>query len=95
MTAGPPRNPSQAFLDQIEEASETYAGNGYTVPTTPPLKLFEPATLDGTIPPPRRWIVEGLVPQGAVTMLGGDGGVGKTLLAQQLATAAVLGRDAG
>jgi RecA-family ATPase len=36
--------------------------------------------------------VEGLIPLGAVTMLSGDGGLGKTLLAQQLMTACAIGR---
>jgi len=42
--------------------------------------------------PPRRWLVPGLVIRGYVTMLNGDGGVGKSLLAQQLATALATGR---
>jgi len=43
--------------------------------------------------PARRWVVQNLVPMANVTLLSGDGGVGKTLLAQQLAVATVLGRD--
>lgn len=42
--------------------------------------------------PPRRWIVDGLIPCDAVTLLSGDGGIGKSLLGQQLLTAAALGR---
>lgn len=42
---------------------------------------------------PRKWHVPDLIPAGAVTMLSGDGGVGKSLLALQLAVATVLGRD--
>jgi RecA-family ATPase len=45
----------------------------------------------GEEPPPRRWAVEGLVPAGRITLLSGDGGVGKTLLAQQMATCIALG----
>jgi len=37
--------------------------------------------------PERRWLIPGLLIRGTVTMLSGDGGVGKSLLAQQLATA--------
>src|SRR5690606_16751155 len=40
---------------------------------------------------PREWEVEGWIPQGEVTLLYGDGGVGKTLLAHQYATAAAAG----
>mgnify|MGYP001602710720 CR=1 FL=1 len=44
-------------------------------------------------PPKRKWLVDGLIPAGNVTMLNGDGGVGKSLLAMQLLTAAATGRD--
>lgn len=42
-------------------------------------------------PPARQWIVPEWIVQGAVNSLYGDGGVGKTLLAQQLACAVSLG----
>lgn len=42
-------------------------------------------------PPPRRWVVEDWIVEGAVNSLYGDGGLGKTLLAQQLACAAAIG----
>ncbi|QIE42930.1 AAA family ATPase [Rhodobacteraceae bacterium SC52] len=55
---------------------------------------FEPAsTLDGEPIPPRDWLVPDLVPSGTVTLLGGDGGTGKSLLALQLATAVATGRQ--
>lgn len=59
--------------------------------------LWEPSAWDGTIPG-RLWIVPGLVPLATVTMLTGNGGEGKSLLAAQLAAAAVthatwLGRE--
>jgi RecA-family ATPase len=44
-----------------------------------------------TPPPPRLWHVPDLIPAGTVTMLGGDGGVGKSILALQLAIAGALG----
>lgn len=40
--------------------------------------------------PKREWLWEGYVPRGVVTLLTGDGGIGKTLLAQQLATSVAL-----
>ena len=44
-------------------------------------------------PPPRRdWMVEGCFLKGTVALVAGDGGIGKSLLMQQLATCAVLGR---
>ncbi len=51
------------------------------------------SALEGVLVPERRWLVRDWIPQGQVTLLGGDGGVGKSLLAQQLMTALALGRD--
>ena len=43
-------------------------------------------------PPPRDWMVERCFLRGTVALLSGDGGIGKSLLMQQLMTATVLGR---
>lgn len=43
-------------------------------------------------PPARDWMVEGCFLKGTVGLVNGDGGIGKSLLMQQLATCAVLGR---
>lgn len=42
-------------------------------------------------PPERRWVVDDWIVEGAVNSLYGDGGLGKTLLAQQLACAVSMG----
>ena len=57
-----------------------------------PLAVFTASILEGQPMPLRAWHVPGLVPARTVTLLGGDGGVGKSLLALQLAiaTAAAL-----
>ena len=47
--------------------------------------------LAGTFPPPRRFLVDGMIPARTVTMLGGDGGTGKSLVALQLAAAKARG----
>lgn len=49
--------------------------------------VFRASELEGIDPPPREWHVNDLVPGRAVTMFGGDGGTGKSLLALQLAIA--------
>jgi RecA-family ATPase len=49
------------------------------------------ADWSGGDPPDREWLVDGLIPMGTVTFLSGDGGLGKTLLGQQLVLAAALG----
>ncbi|MGV8954683.1 MAG: AAA family ATPase [Cypionkella sp.] len=50
------------------------------------LRLIYGTDLTGE-PPEREWHVDPLIPTGTVTLLGGDGGVGKSLLAMQLAIA--------
>lgn len=55
-----------------------------------PLDLLDPSSWTDP-PPPRRWIVQDWIPRGAVTALYGDGGIGKSLLAQQLLTCIALG----
>jgi RecA-family ATPase len=44
-------------------------------------------------PPDRDWLVDGLIPMGTVTFISGDGGLGKSLLGQQLVMAAALGAN--
>jgi hypothetical protein len=41
----------------------------------------------------RKWIVPNYIPDGTVTMLSGDGGIGKSLIAKQLAVARALARE--
>ena len=54
-------------------------------------RVVNPVDLFQLEVPRREWIVEGWLPVGCVTSCYGDGGVGKTLLAQQLMTSAALG----
>ena len=54
--------------------------------------FFAPASDWAGLPvPPRKWHVEDLIPGDTVTILGGDGGTGKSLLALQLAVATATG----
>lgn len=62
-----------------------------------PLMLIDPARWRDA-PPPRRWHVRGLIPAGVPTILSGDGGAGKSLIAMQLAASTAankpwLGRE--
>lgn len=57
------------------------------------LRTLDPLTLIDKPVPERSWLVENWIPDRNVTMLGGDGGLGKSLLAMQLMTAAAIGRD--
>ena len=58
----------------------------------PNLPLTDPSIFEGRAPD-RRWLVQDWIPWGHVTMLSGDGGVGKSLLLQQLLTCAAIGQD--
>jgi RecA-family ATPase len=49
--------------------------------------------LKDRIAPPRQFVLKDWIPRRAVTLLHGFGGVGKTLLAQQLGTAAAFNRE--
>jgi len=49
------------------------------------------ADLDTDPPPPRRWIIDQWLPRGTVIALFGGGGIGKSLLVQQIATAVANG----
>lgn len=53
--------------------------------------FFPASNLKGKLIPPRNWLAQELIPSGTVTLLGGDGGTGKSLLALQLAVAVASG----
>lgn len=64
-------------------------------PSPPPertSRFYSAAELDGRPVPARQWLVDGLVPMKTVTLFGGDGGTGKSLLALMLAASAATGR---
>jgi RecA-family ATPase len=88
--------PAKKVADWLDYRGER--GNGAEAPDdepggsdAPPPRIICPTIFIGRTPPPRRWIVPQWVPNGVVTGLYGDGGVGKTLLAQQLQTGTALG----
>ena len=55
------------------------------------LPMFPASDFAGKPVPPREWHVQDMIPGRNVTLLGGDGGIGKSLLAKQLAVSTVLG----
>lgn len=58
-----------------------------------PGRIVNPAQLVGKKIPAREWLVKGMIPHEKVTLLTGDGGLGKSLLMQQLMTCAATGQD--
>ena len=85
--------PSLAWSDhrhtgrRPEEVSQFHCGV-----EVPSLSFSSASEFDGLAVPRREWIIDGLVPDSVVTMLSGDGGTGKSLLALQLAAAVATGR---
>lgn len=68
-----------ARLDALREA-----GGGDLLRPIPDFQLMRS-------PPQREWMVERCFPKATVAMISGDGGIGKSLLMQQLLTSACLG----
>jgi hypothetical protein len=60
-------------------------------PPAPMVEWFAGSELHGA-PPTREWLVADMIPMNTVTLLYGDGGTGKSLLALQLAVSTALGR---
>ena len=60
-------------------------------PELPTIHWVDPGTYEGQPIPERKWVVDGWIPRGVVTAIYGDGGIGKTLLSQQLATCVAAG----
>ncbi|HET7409822.1 MAG TPA: AAA family ATPase [Paracoccaceae bacterium] len=56
-------------------------------------RFFSASELDGKPVPPREWLVPDLIPSSTVTLLSGDGGTGKSLIALQLAVSIAAARN--
>jgi RecA-family ATPase len=59
----------------------------------PPLPFISAAAWHGLPIPEREWVLRDRIPMRNVTLLAGDGGVGKTILHLQAGTAIVLGQE--
>jgi RecA-family ATPase len=57
-----------------------------------PIKILDPIQWQDQPAPERRWLVADLIPLHNVTMLSGDGGLGKSIIALQLMAACALGK---
>lgn len=67
--------------------SEPMVALSFQPPARPPLPWLDLAEWTDQDPPDRQWLVPGLIPDGCVTSLYGDGGSGKTMLALWLMAA--------
>ena len=70
-----------------------FPGSSAPKPSIEPFDVFSPADWYGKTAPAYDWMVEGCLLRGTVGMLSGDGGIGKSLMMQQLITAASVGKD--
>lgn len=72
---------------QVDFADDLIEGGGQSIP--PPKTGKNPRKLIDFIgePPPRKWILPNWLPQGEISSLIGDGGLGKSLLSIQLGMA--------
>lgn len=80
----PPRDQSFS-IDSFAPANPRHAVSN--------IPLIDPIALQGVAVPERSWIVRDWIPNYQVTMLNGDGGIGKSLLAQQLLTSCATGNS--
>jgi len=82
--------------DRNLQNSITSAYQKFAPPPAPAKRtstFYSAATLKSKPVAAREWLVDGLVPQKTVTLFGGDGGTGKSLLALQLAVAVSAARQ--
>ncbi|WP_456673372.1 AAA family ATPase [Bradyrhizobium sp. RDM12] len=77
-----------AARDIVEASSPPAPANDNQ---TDGIKIIDPSDWEGQPIPERQWYLEGLIPNRQVTLLSGDGGTGKSLLAYQIGLAGVLG----
>lgn len=80
---------SENTIRDIEDKAE----NELKHEKTGGLRIVRPSDWAGKTPAPREWEVDQWLPRGKVTSLYGDGGLGKTLIAQMLATSLSIGLD--
>lgn len=87
MTKGPTPDPASDRWKSIDAIRASVPGS-----QNPLLRQgISPRDWAGKNVPPRRWVVDGLIPVGGVTLLYGDGALGKSLIAMQLQAACAIG----
>jgi RecA-family ATPase len=83
--------------DKRRDAEKRARTNGHAGPTTAKspnvLKFLDMSTWDDIAPPERVWGVLDRIPAGQVTLLSGEGSIGKTILELMLCVAHAIGAD--
>jgi RecA-family ATPase len=78
--------------DAVQRALEPFGDVSGLIPGVKPLSFTKASVLAGIPIPVREWHVGELVPANNVTLLNGDGGTGKSLVALQLSVATATAR---
>lgn len=86
-------NPGAIRDAMIDPANDIPFGHPPTARQAPFRHIIDPANWEGLPVPSREWIVPGYIPHRTVTMLSGDGSIGKSLLALQLAAGRSFARE--
>jgi RecA-family ATPase len=89
----PDDNAANAAAEAIGNDAEVETSAKSKPTSELPLPFINIAGWDGATAPEREWVVQDRVPQKNVTLLSGEGGVGKSIVSLHLAVATVLGRD--
>ncbi|MDG4670891.1 AAA family ATPase [Shinella sp. 838] len=85
---------SQSMAKLREELFQPVAANDNVAPAAKKLfTVISPADFADAPVPSRKWYIEELIPARNVTLLSGDGGTGKSLVALQIAVAGCLGAE--
>ncbi len=79
------------FLDRVASKPPLVAANDNKPQATDGLPFVFPSVWEGVPVPRREWFIEKYVPLRTVTLLTGDGGLGKSLLTLQVSIASALG----
>ena len=89
-----PQHRLKALVDGLWTKHVKECGDIKATDTTIDNKIegIDPSKWHG-LPPERQWLIDDWLPRGYVTALYGDGGVGKSLLTQQLITALAAGKS--
>ena len=83
---------SNSNSDSQENKTNCKEDTKGTADTNTKIEAINPSLWQGT-PPERKWLIKDWLPRGYVTALYGDGGVGKSLLAQQIVTLTAIGGE--
>jgi RecA-family ATPase len=85
--------PADDVLGEVVSFNASVRTSADNSETAPKLHMVAASSFAGAEAPARSWLVRDLIPDRTVTMLSGDGGVGKSLLAIQLGVAVAAGRN--